>query len=191
VTRSSQDQCRLPRGLTPLLSRRRIARRLTELARAIPARVPARERPVAVVVLQGAFVFAADLLRRLPADYPLDVIFVRCESYGPRTFSRGRVSLRDGLDPAVKLRGRTVLLIDDILDTGLTLDFLSRYLKRRGARKVRICVLLHRRRDAVHGIQADFAGFEVGPEFVVGYGLDYRGKYRNLPDLAVLKGYGS
>ena len=183
-----------------LISRARIARRLGELAREIRRAIPPRERPIAIIVLQGAFIFGADLLRRFPRDYPIDVAFLRCQSYGSATYSSGHVLLMQDIEPSVDLRGRTVLLIDDILDSGLTTRFLLSHLARRGAKRIRLCVLLHRKADAValserNGALTgtggerptpDFAGFPVGPHFVVGYGLDYAGKYRNLPDLSVL-----
>jgi hypoxanthine phosphoribosyltransferase len=177
----------LPRGLKPLIASGRIKKRLGELAAEISRAVPAKERPIAVVVLQGAFIFAADLLRALPADYPVDVAFLRCQSYGSGTISSGRVMLLQDLDPEVDLRGRTVLLIDDILDTGLTMKFLVDHLRKRGAKKVRLCVLLRRKLNADAKIRADFCGFAVGPDFVVGYGLDYDGRHRNLANLTVLQ----
>jgi hypoxanthine phosphoribosyltransferase len=178
--------------LKPLIGRARIKRRLSEMAREISRLVPARERPLAVIVLQGAFIFGADLLRCFPHDYPLDVAFLRCQSYGSATYSSGHVLLMQDLEPSIDLRGRTVLLIDDILDSGLTTRFLINHLTQRGAARVRLCVLLHRkagnRGAADDRPQPDFAGFPIGPHFIVGYGLDYDGKYRHLPDLAALDG---
>lgn len=167
----------------------RIQRRVRALGRTIGRSISAVERPVAVVVLQGAFVFAADLLRHVPTERGLEIAFLRCDSYGAGTRSKGRVVLLQDLDADLDLRGRTVLLIDDILDSGLTLGFLVAHLKKRGAGRVRVCVLLrrrHRRGRARPSIQADFAGFHVGDGFFVGYGLDHAGRHRNLPDLAVL-----
>jgi hypoxanthine phosphoribosyltransferase len=165
-----------------------IARRVEELACEVAGNLKKRERPVAVVVLQGAFVFAADLLRALPAGLGIDMGFLRCESYGSGTRSSGRVVLLQDLDASLDLKGRTALLIDDILDTGLTLRYLHKHVKARGARKILTCVLLRRRgRIRSQGIRADFAGFDVGKEFFVGYGLDWAGKHRNLPCLATLE----
>lgn len=178
--------------IKPLISRVRIQRRLGQMAREICRTVPSRERPLAVIVLQGAFIFGADLLRRFPADYPLDVAFLRCQSYGSQTYSSGHVLLMQDIEPSVDLRGRTVLLIDDILDSGLTTRFLINHLKQRGAGRVRLCVLLHRQRGQRGAGDdrpvPDFAGFPVGPQFIVGYGLDFDGRYRHLPDLAALDG---
>jgi hypoxanthine phosphoribosyltransferase len=181
---------RLPAGLAPLFDRRVIAGRLAALAEEIQSGVPARERPIAVVVLQGAFVFAADLLRCFSPRYAIDVAFLRCESYGAATQSSGKVLLLQDIDPSINLRGRTVILIDDILDSGLTMRYLTGHLTRLGAKRVRICVLLHRKEMPglpKDRLKPDFAGFSVGPQFVVGYGLDHGGRYRHLPDLAALK----
>ena len=178
----------LPDDLVPLIDRARIAQRLKPLADEIREKIPASERPIAVAVLQGGFIFAADLLRELPPDYPIHIAFVRCQSYGDARYSSGKVLLLNDIDAEIDLHGRTVLLIDDILDTGHTLRFLADHFLRRGAAKVRLCVLLKRavNKDATV-IAADFTGFEIGSEFVVGYGLDHAGRYRNLPDLAAVK----
>lgn len=169
----------------PLIDARRIARRTDELARQIAIEVPPEERPLAVVVLQGAFIFAADLLRKFPKGYPIDVAFLRCQSYGSQMVTSGRVMLLHDIDLDVDLRGRTVILIDDILDTGLTLEFLVDHLKRRGASRVVLCVLLTRRGTRPK-VKADFTGFKIGDQFVIGYGLDYDGKYRQLPYISFL-----
>jgi hypoxanthine phosphoribosyltransferase len=178
----------LPAGLKPLFHSHQIADRLKMLAAEIQKRVPARERPIAVVVLQGAFIFAADLLRQFSPGYGIDVAFLRCESYGSGTTSSGKVLLLQDIDHSVDLHGRTVILIDDILDSGLTMEFLMQHLRQRGASRVRVCVLLHRTKAARRKrVKPDFAGFGIGPAFVVGYGLDYDGRYRHLPDLAALQ----
>jgi hypoxanthine phosphoribosyltransferase len=179
---------KLPRGLKPLISRTRIARRLPGLAREVHAAIRDEKRPIAIVVLQGAFIFAADLLRRLSPGFKIDIAFLRCESYGAGTRSSGRVLLLQDIDQSVNLGGRTVLLVDDILDSGLTLRFLAGHLRQRGAGRIRTCVLLKRKQPrGTPRIRPDFCGFSVGPDFVVGYGLDYNGRYRHLPYLAALK----
>ena len=165
-----------------------IAARLRSLAVEVRASIGADERPIAVIVLQGGFIFGADLLREFPPEFNLDIAFLRCQSYGAATVSSGKVILLNDIDPDIDLHGRTVLLIDDILDTGRTLKFLADHLIRRGAAKVRLCVLLKREpNENVAAIAADFSGFTIGSEYVVGYGLDYAGKYRHLPYLAALK----
>ncbi len=187
---SSAPKKKTARTIKPLIGRTRIQSRLRQMAREICRVVKPKERPLAVIVLQGAFIFGADLVRLFPEEYPLDVAFLRCQSYGGRTFSSGHVLLMQDIEPSIDLRGRTVLLIDDILDSGLTTRFLINHLKQRGAARVRLCVLLHRKageRGAKDDRPApDFAGFPVGPHFIVGYGLDFDGKYRHLPDLVAL-----
>ena len=173
--------------LIPLISREKIAARLNDMATEICAATEASERPIAVVVLQGGFIFGADLLRCLPPDFPIDVTFVRCQSYGAGTVSSGKVILMQDIEADVDLHGRTAILIDDILDTGLTIRFLCDHLKKRGAAKVRTCVLLFRSQATPPAILPDFFGFSAGKEFFVGYGLDFNGKYRHLPDLSALQ----
>lgn len=174
-----------------VISRERIRRRVRELGREIGRAVSPEERLVAVVVLQGAFVFAADLLRQLPAELGIEVGFLRCDSYGVGTKSKGRVVLLQDLDARLDLHGRTVLLIDDIMDTGLTIHYLVEHLRSRGAERIRICVLLQRkpgRKARARETGPEFVGFEVNEGFFVGYGLDHADRYRNLPDLSVLEG---
>lgn len=173
--------------LKRLISSRQISKRLNVLAREVSHAIPLKERPIAVIVLQGAFIFGADLLRRFPVNYEIDVAFLRCQSYGSEMTSSGHVLLLQDLDPSIDLRGRTVLLVDDILDSGLTIRFLQAHLRRRGAKRVRLCVLLKRSSRKQKRPDPDFAGFSVGPEFIVGYGLDFNGKYRHLPDLYSMK----
>jgi hypoxanthine phosphoribosyltransferase len=178
----------LPPELDLLIPADAIAFRLRALAAEIARTIAPAERPIAVVVLQGAFVFAADLLRQFPPEFAIDVAFLRCQSYGNRTTSSGRVMLLHDLDADIDLHGRTVLLIDDILDTGNTIRFLEEHLRRRGAARVRLCVLLTRQTPREPRVlDAEFCGFEIGNEFVVGYGLDFAGRYRQLAALGALR----
>ncbi|MCZ7647180.1 MAG: phosphoribosyltransferase family protein [Planctomycetota bacterium] len=178
---------RPPAGYAPVLARETLQARVAELGAELARALKPRERPVAVVVLQGAFVFAADLLRHVPHSTGLEVAFLRCESYGAATRSRGRVLLLQDLDQALDLHGRTVVLVDDILDSGLTLKYLVRHLKARGAARVKVCVLLKRKAGGARAVRADYVGFEIGPEFVAGYGMDHAGKFRHVPDLWAVK----
>lgn len=134
-----------------------------------------------VALLTGAFVFAADLVRRLPLRLAIE--FIRVSSY-VGTRSTGKVVISD--EVASGVAGRDVLLVDDILDTGLTLSAVRRRLLDAGARSVRTCVLLAKKKRRDVELVPDYCGFEIEDEFVVGYGLDYNGRYRNLPDIAVL-----
>lgn len=138
---------------------------------------------VVVVILKGALVFTADLLRRMPV--PLEIECLNVASYHGGTESSGTVDFLDERLPEVA--GRSVLLVDDILDTGRTLAAVSARLSGQGAEMVRSCVLLSKDKERAAEVEADYVGFGIGDEFVVGYGLDYRGHYRNLPYIGVLK----
>lgn len=138
---------------------------------------------VVIVLLKGALVFAADLLRRVPRI--LEIEFLNVASYHGGLESSGKVDFLDRRFPEVK--GRHVLLLDDILDTGRTLHAVTERLMEEGAMAVHTAVLLAKNKQRAEEISADYVGFEIGDEFVVGYGLDYNGKYRNLPYVGVLK----
>ncbi|PYN58003.1 MAG: hypoxanthine phosphoribosyltransferase [Candidatus Rokuibacteriota bacterium] len=164
-----------------LVSADALKARVGELGRAI-ARDYAGASPVLVGVLQGAVPFLADLMRELPLDLTVD--FLRASSYGSGTNSSGAVRLLSDL--TVDIKGRPVLLVDDIVDTGLTLAVLKRTLEARGPLSVRTCVLLDKQGRRQTEIDVDYVGFTIPNVFVVGYGLDYDGLYRNLPYVATL-----
>src|SRR5437868_4613950 len=154
-----------------------IAARVDEMAAELAAKLPADT--LVVSVLKGSFVFAADLIRALShagANWSMD--FLTLSSYGSGTQSSGTVRIvRDIVDD---VRGRDVLLVDDILESGLTLSFAKNLLKERGAHRVWVCTLLdkpHKRRTEM---TPDFVGFETGDEFLVGYGLDWAHRFRGL-----------
>ena len=128
-------------------------------------------------------VFLGELLRQLPMQTRLDTIVAH--SYGERTRSSGRVSLRRSW--RLPLRGRHVLLVDDILDTGHTLHHIHACIRRERPASLRTCVLLDKAARRVAPFEADFVGFNIPDKFVVGYGLDFAERYRNLPCIAVLK----
>jgi len=138
---------------------------------------------VVVALLKGAVLFMADLMRRIPL--PMEFECLNVSSYHGGTTSSGNVEFLDVVQP--DLKGKYVLLLDDILDTGQTLEAVTKKLLEQGAEGVKTCVLLTKDipRDAVK--EADYTGFVIGDEFVVGYGLDYKGRYRNLPYVGVLK----
>lgn len=164
-------------ALKPLISERRIQKRVRELAGEI-ARDHADQELAVLALMDGAFVFVADLVRHL--DLPgLRLHFVRAASYGGRTTSSGRVELGTMPD----FSGRTVLIVDDILDTGRTLAAARRAIS--NAVAVKTCVLLDKpTRRVAEGLQvADYIGFTVPDVFVVGYGLDWDGRLRHLPEL--------
>lgn len=138
---------------------------------------------VVVALLKGALLFMADLLRRVPL--PMEIECLNVSSYGGSMESTGEVVFLDKRMPEVE--GRSVLLLDDILDTGGTLRAVMGKLHDHGAAEVRTCVLLAKDVPRESVKEADYTGFVIGDEFVVGYGLDYQGRYRNLPYVGVLK----
>jgi len=165
-----------------LIDEKVIERRLDVMAAEIERDFPAG--PIlAIVLLKGAFVFAADLVRRIPR--PLDIECLNVSSYHGGTESSGTVSFLDHHLPDVQ--GRHVLLLDDILDTGRTLRAVADKLMDLGCAAVHTGVLLAKDKPRAEQVEADYVGFAIGDEFVVGYGLDYKGRYRNLPFVGVLK----
>ena len=159
-----------------------IHRRLDELAVKISYDYRDRELTV-IAILNGSVILMADLLRRIPLPLKLDCLSVA--SYHGGLESSGTVDFLDRHFPEV--RGRHVLLLDDILDTGRTLRAVSDRLREEGAVAVHTAVLLAKDKERAAEVNADYVGFEINDEFVVGYGLDYMGKYRNLPYVGVLK----
>jgi hypoxanthine phosphoribosyltransferase len=170
--------------LKVLLTAKQIHQRLTELAAEIAKGTPGRELAV-IAVLKGSYVFLADLARLLSNhNIHLIVDFLGLSSYGPGTTSSGKVNIRH--DISIPLKGKNVLLLDDILDSGLTLQYATRLLKKRGVRSVKTCVLLDKPSRRNVPINADHVGFTIDDAFVVGYGLDYNSLYRQLPYIACL-----
>lgn len=143
-----------------------------------------QERPILVAVLKGSFVFTADLIRALAI--PVEVDFIQVSSYGSGTKSKGEVSVLRDL--TVDISGRRVLLVEDIVDTGLTLEALRRHLLARRPADLRVCALLAREKALDAGAAIDYLGFPVPEGFVVGYGIDYAEQYRHLPEIFVLEG---
>ncbi len=166
-----------------LLTEDQIRAGLEELAQRLLADYR-HDEPCLVACLRGSLVFAADLIRRMPM--PLRIDFLHASSYGDGTESSGRVDLRLLPDPR-EVEGRRVILVDDILDSGRTLAAAREKLGAFGARDVKTCVFLEKRIARAVESKADYRCFEVGDEFVIGYGLDHAGRYRNLPYLATLR----
>ena len=165
-----------------LLTHTAIARRVGKIARDIAHAYGNRE-VVIVPVLTGSMIFMADLIRRLPLKMRIDVVAV--SSYPHRsTASRGASIMFPGSLP---MKGREVLIIDDILESGQSLAAVATLMRRRGAKSVKTCTLLRKPQAIAKGLASDFMGFDIPDEFVVGYGMDYNHYYRNLPYIAVLK----
>jgi hypoxanthine phosphoribosyltransferase len=164
-----------------LISRERIANRVRSLASKIEKDFAGRDL-VIVALLNGTVVFLADLLRQL--SMPLRLDFIGVSSYGAGTESSDLVFTKE---LRLDVGGRDVLLVDDILDTGKTLSRVSAKLRRLGPRQIKICVLLDKPSRRVEHIAADYVGFVIANHFVVGYGLDYAERYRNLPFVGILR----
>ena len=168
-----------------LFTKQAISRRVGELATEI-ARDCGREKDLAVVgILNGSFMFAADLVRGLYSHGTRVVLdFMVLSSYGSGTKSSGKVKVEK--DAAMSVKGKRVLLVDDILDTGLTLAKAKAHLLSKGAAEVKLCVLLDKPSRRKSRIRADYAGFRMKDVFVIGYGLDFDSRYRELPFIAEL-----
>lgn len=159
-----------------LISEKRLKQRIAQLGRKI-SRDYRGKRPVLVGVLRGAFVFLADLLRRI--DIPAEVDFISVASYGDAKKSSGVVRLLQDLNTNIK--GRHVILVEDIVDTGITLSYLIHNLRTRHPASLEVCTLLDKFEKRQAKVPLKYVGFPIPDKFVVGYGLDYAQQYRNLP----------
>jgi len=164
-----------------LISRARLQKRITEIAREIRKDFPGE--PLHLVgVLKGAVFFLTDLGKQIPGDVSFD--FIAVSSYGADTRTSGQVRLTRDLDSSIE--GKTVIVVEDILDTGMTLQYLLRVFEQRKPKRIRIAVLLDKPERRIAPVHADYVGFTIPNEFVVGFGLDYAERYRNMPDVGVL-----
>lgn len=165
-----------------LLDRETIAKRVQELGREI-SRDYADEPPLLVCILKGSVVFFADLMRAI--DLPLKIEFMTASSYGSATVSSGKVTIVSELDK--KIVDKHVILVEDIIDSGRTIAYIKSDMLNKGVKSLKVCSLLNKPDRRVSDVEADYIGFTIPDEFVVGYGLDYDQKYRNFPDIGVLK----
>lgn len=163
-----------------LFSREQIAGRVQELGRQITADYAGQDL-VVVCVLKGSFVFTADLVRAI--DLPIRVEFLGVRSYGDATTSSGSVQVTQDITRPID--GAHLLIVEDIVDTGLTSDFLIRQLGARNPASIRLCSLLHKPARSEVDVPIDYLGFTIEDEFVVGYGLDLAQRYRNLPHVCI------
>ena len=159
-----------------------IHKRIDEMAAQITADYTDRELTV-IAILTGSLMFMSDLLRRIPLPLKLDCLSVA--TYHGKTTTSGDVIFKQLAIPDVA--GRDVLILDDILDTGHTLAAVRKRLETANPRSIRVCVLLSKRKPRDRDVHADYIGFEIDDEFVVGYGLDFLQRYRNLPYIGVLR----
>lgn len=165
-----------------LISKEEIAKKAAEIGKQL-SRYYEGHVPVMICVLKGSSVFYADLVRSM--DIPIRMDFIAASSYGRGTGSSGEVRLIKDLDESIE--GRHAVVVEDILDTGLTLHYLTDMLRSRKPASLKICALLDKPERRKVAIEADWRGFTIPNEFVVGYGLDFAEQYRNLPDICVLK----
>ena len=164
-----------------LVTKEEIAEAVRKLGRQITEDYAGTE-PVLLGILKGAIVFYSDLMREI--DLPVTNEFMAVSSYGSATKSSGVVQIRKDLDHDIT--GKHLIIVEDIVDSGVTLNYLKGHLSNRGAASIRIATLLDKPARRRVDLKADYACFEIPDAFVVGYGLDYNEKYRNLPDIGVL-----
>lgn len=167
--------------LKPLLTQDQISRRVAEMGEQI-TRDFTGQSVVLIGVLKGACLFLSDLARQIKLDATFD--FIAVSSYGNERQSAGEVQLIK--DVTTPLQDQNVILVEDILDTGLTLSFLTKLFAARQPRALKIAALLDKTSRRIVAVEGDYVGFRIPDEFVVGYGLDYAERYRNLPDICVL-----
>jgi hypoxanthine phosphoribosyltransferase len=170
------------RDLRVIYSKEQIARRVAEMGREIEAAYPASEDLLVLGLLKGSFMFLADLVREITR--PVHIDFLVAASYGSGTVSSGAVRLV--YDPETDLTSKHVLLVEDIIDSGRTIDRLVPLMRARGPKSLELCALLHKRLAPSLSLEARWVGFEAPREFLVGYGLDHSENYRNLPFIASL-----
>lgn len=173
---SSQTKLRV------LVTKAEIESTIKKLAAAI-TRDYRDKNPILLGILKGSFIFLADLVRQL--DFPLEIEFVRVSSYGSGQHTSGKIKMARGLNPDIK--GRHVLVVEDIVDTGITLSFLLDYLKKKKPASLKLCALTDKPSRRRVPVKIDYLGLTVPDKFLVGCGLDCDEKYRNLPDICCLE----
>jgi hypoxanthine phosphoribosyltransferase len=167
-----------------MLPAAKIKQRVKEIAEEIENDL-VNEEIVLIVVLKGSFVFAADLIREMKSDIKVD--FISVSSYSDQTETTGKVKLIKDLD--ANITNRNVVVVEDIIDSGLTLHFLRDHLKMHKPKEIKICTLLDKPERRRVDLPVDYVGFVIPDEFIVGYGIDYAQKYRNLPYIATVEEY--
>lgn len=165
-----------------LFSRETIQKRVRELANQISEDYAGKEL-ILIGVLKGAFIFMADLIREI--SIPCRVDFARLASYGTGSESSGKVVMTKDIETSIK--GKDILIVEDILDTGLTMQYFVEWLKERNPQSLKMCVFLDKRKRRKVPVEADYVGFTMEDGFVVGYGLDFNEMYRFSPDIYVIK----
>jgi hypoxanthine phosphoribosyltransferase len=168
---------------TILITDEEIRCRIVELGRQISQDYAGRAVTL-VGILKGSFVFLADLIRSISPEIPVEVDFMSVSSYGDATTTSGTVHIEKDL--GIPVNGKDIIIVEDIVDTGLTLLHVYNILSGRGARSLRVATLLEKPGKSKYDRPLDYVGFKIPNQFVVGFGLDYAQRYRNLPDIRVL-----
>ena len=168
--------------ISVMYSEEEVNRRISELGAQIN-RDYAGKNITLVCILKGAAFFACELAKRITV--PVQLEFMRCSSYGNETESSGVVKIIQDLDEPV--RGKNILVVEDIIDTGRTMHYLLEILEQRAPESIRLCALLDKPDRRVADVKVDYTGFVIPDEFIVGYGLDYAQKYRNLPYIGIIR----
>jgi hypoxanthine phosphoribosyltransferase len=158
------------------ISEQEIQQQVRKLARGIAAEYENRE-PVLIGILNGVFLFFADLVREI--SIPVKIDFIRAASYGSLDVSSGKITMTK--DVEVPIEGQTVILVEDIVDTGVTLSYLIDHIKKRDPESVKVCALINKLERREKEVEIDYCGFEIKEGFLVGYGLDYNEQFRYLP----------
>ncbi len=164
--------------LRPVITYNRIQSKIREIAKTISAQYKDKNL-VMVGILKGAFIFLADLVREL--SIPVEIDFIRLASYGTKAESSGSVQLTKDIE--LPLEGKDVVIVEDIVDTGYTLEFLVDHLKKKNPRSVKVCALVDKSERRTCPVKIDFTGFKIPRGFLVGYGLDFSEKFRYLKDV--------
>jgi len=164
-----------------LITQRKINQAVSKLAAEI-RRDYRGKQPLLVGILKGSFVFMADLVRVL--DLPVEIDFVKLSSYGAGTRSSGKVKVVQGLKS--QITGRDVIVVEDIVDTGLTVSFIMNYLKKKKPASLRLCALVDKPSQHTVPVNIDYLGFSVPDKFIVGYGIDWDEKFRHLRDICII-----
>src|SRR5215467_1634827 len=168
---------------TILITEEEIRRRISDLGRQISKDFA--DRTVTLVgILKGSFIFLADLIRAISPDIPVEVDFMSVSSYGDSTTTSGTVHIEKDL--GIPIEGKDIIIVEDIVDSGLTLLHVYNILSGRGARTLRVATLLEKPGNSKYNRPLDYVGFEIPNKFVVGFGLDYAQRFRNLSDIRVL-----
>ena len=166
-----------------LISREQIQQRCAEIGRQISEDYAGRSVTL-VAILKGSFMFLSDVLRNVNPEVPIEVDFMSVSSYGDATVSSGTIVIEKDIEVAIE--DREIIIVEDIVDTGLTLTHVHRILRDKGARSIRVAALLEKPGNSRYERKLDYVGFKIPNDFVVGYGLDFAQRYRNLPDIRVL-----